>query len=199
MAASEHGSTNPAGKANGENMKAALCAILSLSVDSAEDAVVDAVKKLKATETNQTGQLQLSATQLSANEKALALIKEENVKLQASLAKIETDKKQAAVDELVLSLEKAGSIKPDKKDDVREYAMTMGVEKATALFSTMKPVVELGEKGITGKTDTEPEPAKEQHLKFKSLVEEKVKAGTPRADAHILVARQHPELAVTKG
>lgn len=181
----------------------ALFALLSLKDDATEAQVEEAAKKMAedrqalsekvTTLTDTTKKLtdaEAATVKLAAD---LKTANEKNAELTEKLAAQDKAAHEAKVEAFVTKLRDEGKILPAQFDAVKATAL-INLSSVEAMFKDAKPVVELAERGISGKPTSADEKKQDEAAKrFSLAVDEKMAKGATYMDAYNLVKAEKPE------
>lgn len=190
----------------GDAMKEKICALLGLPVEASDDEVI---AKLQAALGGQKEAVEAAAAEakvltasrddahraLSAAQTALKAKADEVVSLAAKLEKLETEKRDEAIEALGRELVTQGRILATHQDQVRAFSLAMGLDKAKEFFTSLPVTVQLGEAGIAGTSAANEAQAAQAKLDARIAELRKQDAALSFKAAHALALSEDPSLS----
>jgi phage I-like protein len=133
---------------------------LGLAEDASDEAVTARLTELNALElkAKETDKLELANGEakkaLVIATDALKAQAEQSKLLASRVEKLEAEKKDKELDDLVTEIRLAKRVLPAKADSVKQYALALGIAAAREFFMALPAVIQTGEIGTTGEVET---------------------------------------------
>jgi phage I-like protein len=133
---------------------------LGLAEDASDEAVTARLTELNALElkAKETEKLELANGEakkaLVIATDALKAQAEQSKLLASRVEKLEAEKKDKELDDLVAEIRLAKRVLPAKADSVKQYALALGIAAAREFFMALPAVIQTGELGTTGEVET---------------------------------------------
>lgn len=156
VAAGRDPSPTPPPQENHHMLRTLLLSIFALPEITTDEVLADAVRKMKADGVKFAAELsekiELTSKPLKLE---LATAREQVVKLEADVTKLQTEKKDTEIGLFLTKLESEKKLLPANRESAKEICLKMGMDFATKHFASAAPIVPTGTIGFNAGGGTE--------------------------------------------